>query len=191
MDGVFPLFYLTALGTLLAGVGWLVIREIRRNRRQEDVLRRLQAPLSREKGSPRDHYELGSVYLEKKLYDQAIIQFKKGLEASGDQSVPPIANALGFTYFTQQQYDLAIRFYKEALKGDPDYVVAWNNLGHAYEKKTLVQPAIEAYETALRLEPENTTAKRRLDSLRKRLSPVSGASTEGTPPVANSDGLRD
>ncbi len=46
-----------------------------------------------------------------------------------------IYNALGFAYFTQEQYDIAIRQYKEALKIDPNYVIAYNNLGHAYEKK--------------------------------------------------------
>jgi tetratricopeptide (TPR) repeat protein len=167
----FPLLYLSALGSLLAVVGWLVLREIRRNRRQESVIQRLQPLLGKGKGSPRDHYELGSVYLEKKLYDQAIVQFKKGLAAAGDEPVPPIANALGFAYFSQQQFDLAIRFYKEALKGDPDYVIAWNNLGHAYEKKGLVQPAIAAYEETLNRDPENAIARRRLTSLQKRLSP--------------------
>ncbi|MEN9252677.1 MAG: tetratricopeptide repeat protein [Thermostichales cyanobacterium BF4_bins_65] len=166
-----PLLYLSALGSLLAVVGWLVFREIRRNRRQEEVIQRLQPKLSRTKGSPREHYELGSVYLEKKLYDQAIAQLKKGLEAANGEPVPPLANALGFAYFCQEQYDLAIRFYKEALKGDPDYVTAWNNLGHAYEKKGLLQPAIEAYEASLSRDPDNAIAKRRLSSLQKRLSP--------------------
>lgn len=34
--------------------------------------------------------------------------------------------------------------------------------------------ALETYESALALEPNNSTAKRRADSLRKRLVPSSG-----------------
>lgn len=166
------LLYLTALAGLLAVVAWLVFREIRRNRRQEDVLRRLQGRLTKEKGRPDEHYELGSVYLEKRLYAQAIQQFKKALEVA-EESIPPVCNALGYAYFSQEQYDLAIRHYKEAVGADPSYVTAWNNLGHAYEKKKLVGPGLEAYEKALELAPENAVAKRRADSLRKRIAPGS------------------
>lgn len=78
-------------------------------------------------------------------------------------------NALGFSYFAQEQYDLAIRQYKEALKLDPSYVTAFNNLGHAYERKQLATQALEVYEQALTLDPNNSTAKRRAESLQKRV----------------------
>jgi tetratricopeptide (TPR) repeat protein len=76
---------------------------------------------------------------------------------------------MGFAYFAQEQYDIAIRKYKEALKLYPEYVVALNNLGNVYEKKQLISQSVEAYETALKYEPENKTAKRRVESLKKRL----------------------
>ncbi|MEO0971307.1 MAG: tetratricopeptide repeat protein, partial [Cyanobacteria bacterium J06639_18] len=78
-----------------------------------------------------------------------------------------IYNALGYVYFAQEQYDLSIRHYKEAVKLKTDYVTAYNNLGHAYEKKKLNAPALEAYEEALKLDPKNSTAKRRCESLRR------------------------
>lgn len=46
-------------------------------------------------------------------------------------------NALGFAYFSQEQYDIAIRNYKEAIKLYPEYTIALNNLGNVYEKKTV------------------------------------------------------
>lgn len=170
------LVYLSALAGLLGVVAWLVWREIRRNRRQEDVLRRLQSRLSKEKGQPEEHYELGSVYLEKRLYQQAVQQFKKALEVA-EEPIPPVCNALGYVYFAQEQYDLAIRNYKEAVAADPSYVTAWNNLGHAYEKKNLVMPGLEAYEKALEIAPDNAVAKRRSESLRKRISPKAQSSS--------------
>ncbi|MFN4067229.1 MAG: hypothetical protein ACK4K5_08450, partial [Thermosynechococcus sp.] len=59
---------------------------------------------------------------------------------------------------------------KEALKNQPDYVTAANNLGHAYEKKNLVQPALEAYQHTLKYDPNNAIAQRRVNSLKKGLS---------------------
>ena len=165
-----PTVYLVALTGLLAVVGWLVFREVQRNRLQEKVISRLQPRLTKETGTAEEHYELGSVYLEKKLYDQAIAQFKKSLEVAGDD-VPVVLNALGYAYFVQEQYDLAIRNYKSAVQALNDYPTAWNNLGHAYEKKNLVSPALEAYEKALALDPKNDVSQRRAQSLRKRLSP--------------------
>jgi tetratricopeptide (TPR) repeat protein len=47
-----------------------------------------------------------------------------------------------------------------------------NNLGHAYEKKKLTAQALEMYEQALQIAPENPTAKQRANALRKRLAPT-------------------
>jgi tetratricopeptide (TPR) repeat protein len=49
-----------------------------------------------------------------------------------------VHNAVGFAYFAQQQYDLAIKKYKQAIALQPEYVIAINNLGHVYEKKKLI-----------------------------------------------------
>jgi tetratricopeptide (TPR) repeat protein len=78
---------------------------------------------------------------------------------------------MGYAYFAQEQYDIAIRNYKEALKISPRYVTALNNLGHAYERKNLTAQALEAYEQALAQEPKNAVSRRRAESLRKRLVP--------------------
>ncbi|MEN9222494.1 MAG: tetratricopeptide repeat protein [Thermostichus sp. BF3_bins_97] len=165
-----PLLYLSGLAGILGVAGFFVLREVRRVRAQEKVLNQLQPRLTKDKGSPQEHYELGSVYLQKRLYDQAIAQMKKALDVAGED-IPPVCNALGFAYFSQEQYDLAIRYYKDAVAADPEYVTAWNNLAHAYEKKNLYGPSLEAYETALKWDPKNAVAKRRSDSLRKRLQP--------------------
>jgi tetratricopeptide (TPR) repeat protein len=168
MSTYLPFIYLSALVGILSVLGWLILREVNRNREQENVITRLQSKLSRTSGTAEEHYELGKVYLEKRLYQQAIVHLKKALEvAQGD--LPVVCNALGFAYFSQGQYDLATRYYKDAVKADPNYVTAWNNLGHTYEKKNLVIPSLEAYETALRLDPKNDIAKRRAESMRKRI----------------------
>ena len=45
---------------------------------------------------------------------------------------------MGYAYFAQEQYDLAIRNYKEATKLYPEYVTALNNLANVYEKKQMI-----------------------------------------------------
>jgi tetratricopeptide (TPR) repeat protein len=77
---------------------------------------------------------------------------------------------MGYACFIQEQFDLAIRYYKDALKLDESYVTALNNLGHAYERKNLATQALDAYEQVLKHEPQNPTAKRRATSLRKRVA---------------------
>lgn len=173
MNNDFPIVYLSLLIGLLAIASVFLIRQIIRTRRTENALGRLQKKLAKEKGSSQEYFELGSIYLNKRVYSQAIAQFQKSLKCSDlpEAESALVHNALGYAYFAQEQYDVAIRNYKDALKADPSYVTAWNNLGHAYERKQLTSQALEAYEQALAIESENSTAKRRAESLRKRLVP--------------------
>lgn len=171
MDNL-PVVYLSILLIVLLGSGVFVFRQVLKTRKTENALGRLQKKLNKEKGTVQEYYELGSIYLEKKLYSQAIALFQKAIKAAeqeNEENIAPIYNGLGFAAFSQEQYDLAIRHYKEALKLNPNYIFALNNLGHAYEKKNLTAPALETYEQVLQSEPNNTTAKRRAESIRKRL----------------------
>ncbi|MEL6440927.1 MAG: tetratricopeptide repeat protein [Cyanobacteria bacterium J06621_8] len=169
-----PIAYISALLAILTFAAIYILREVIRTRRQESVFSRLQKKLKNEKGTAEEYYELGSLYLDKKLFFQSINLLQKALKA--DEDLPPenqalIHNAMGFAYFAQEQYDIAIRKYKEALKLYPEYVIAHNNLGNVYEKKQMIIKAVETYKEALRLDPENKTAKQRVTSLEKRLVP--------------------
>ncbi|MBD2105049.1 tetratricopeptide repeat protein [Leptolyngbya sp. FACHB-261] len=175
MDSSLAAIYLSTLLAILVVVVILVFRQIRRTRSLETTISRLQPKLMGNKGTPQEYYELGAVYLDKRLYTQATALFQKALKAESEDYAPedyaPIYNALGFSYFNQEQYDLSIRQYKEALERVPDYATALNNLAHAYEKKKLTVQALEAYEKVLKLEPNNEIARRRANSLRKQVAP--------------------
>jgi tetratricopeptide (TPR) repeat protein len=172
MDSNFPIVYLSLLLVLLSGAAWFVFRQILKTRKLESTFSRLQNKLNNEKGTAQEYYELGSIYLEKKMFVQSVAQLQKALKApdlEGEENIALVCNALGFAYAAQEQYDLAIRQYKEALKQKPDYVTALNNLGFVYERKKLTSQALEIYEEVLKSEPDNQTAKKRADSLRKRV----------------------
>lgn len=172
MDSVLAIAYLSTLITIVGVISLLVFRQIAKNRKLEGVISDLQPKLQKEKGEPQEYYQLGSVYLRKKLYAKAISEFQKALKAGGGE-IPEIYNGLGYAYFSQEQYDLAIKNYKQATDLNPEYVFALNNLAHTYERKKLVPQALEVYDKVLAIEPKNETAKRRANSLRKRIAPVS------------------
>ncbi len=175
MNDTLPTVYLSLLLVLLLIAAIFVLQQIIKTSRTETRFSRLQKQLEAGKGTAQDYYELGSIYLDKKLFVQAVKLFQLGLKAKNlePENRALMNNALGYAYFAQEQYDIAIRQYKEALKLYPEYVVAWNNLGNSYERKQLVTQALEAYEKALEYEPNNDTAKRRAQSLRKRFAPSS------------------
>ena len=172
-DGNYLVVYLGILLTLLSVAAFFVVKQVWVTRRTEVTLSDLQTKLTKEKGTALEYYELGSLLLDKKLYAQAANYLKQALKELPEEeseNAVLIHNALGYSYFAQDQFDLAIRQYNEALKIRPDYVTALNNLGHTYERKQLMPQALETYEKSLATEPANETAKRRADSLRKRLA---------------------
>ena len=173
MNEKLPAVYLAVLLGLLLIAAIVILKEIIKTRRSENVFSRLQKKLKQEKGTALEYYELGSLYLDKKLFVQSITLFQKALKAEKDieaENQALVHNAMGYAYFAQEQYDIAIRQYKEALKLYPEYVIALNNLGNVYEKKQMTVKALETYEQALKYDPNNNTAKRRAESLRKRFA---------------------
>jgi tetratricopeptide (TPR) repeat protein len=170
-----PIVYIAVLVVILLAAGVSVFKEVLKTRKLENAFSRLQKRVKEGNATAAEYYELGSVYLDKKLFAQAVPHLQKAIklrELEG-ADLAAVYNALGYSYFAQEQYDLAVRHYKDALKNYPDYVVALNNLGHVYEKKSLTTKAIEAYDKALELDPNNETSKRRSESLKKRVAPVS------------------
>ncbi|MGF1493196.1 MAG: tetratricopeptide repeat protein [Microcoleaceae cyanobacterium] len=182
MDNNLGVAYLLVLMGLLIGASFFVVRQIFKTRRVEGTLSRLEGKLGREAGTAQEYYGLGCIYNDKKLYSQAVVTFQKALKAieteENPQNVAMIHNALGYAYFSQEQYDIAIRQYKEALKQVPQYVIALNNLGYAYERKKLTAQALEAYEKSLQFEPGNTIAQRKVKSLQKRIGVPDASTTD-------------
>src|SRR5215210_8630982 len=57
----------------------------------------------------------------------------------------------------------AIYRWERATQIDPTYAAAFNNLAVAYEHEGLLEKAGEAYERALKLEPNNTMVRQNFD----------------------------
>ncbi len=57
----------------------------------------------------------------------------------------------------------AIFRWKKAVEIDPSYAAAWNNLAIAYEHEGQFESARDAYEKALKLEPNNSLIHQNYD----------------------------
>jgi tetratricopeptide (TPR) repeat protein len=62
----------------------------------------------------------------------------------------------GQRYYNQEQYDLAIVQYNKAVKSDPNFAFAWDNLGLCYRKLNRYEEAIKCYKKSLEIEPKGT-----------------------------------
>ena len=176
MDNIVPLLYLSILLFSLLTLSIFIGKQIIDRKQIEDNLSRLQNKIRNDKANAEDYYELGSIYLSKKLFDQAILQFRYALQIWKNEDfegLSTIYNTIGFTYAETQQYELAIYYYKEALKNDSNYTVALNNLGYAYEKQKMINEALITYKTVIEQEPDNETAISRIQILKRRI-PKSG-----------------
>ena len=175
MNDLLPQAYLIGLIVLLGGAAFVVARQILRVRRDETALVRLgggggSGALPSDPGTL---YELASVQLRKRLYAEATDTLKQALKAAERDPVPDEAralmeNALGFTLAAQNKYPVAVRHYRAALRAKPEYPVALNNLAFALEKQLKPEDARAIYQQALKLEPDNKTARKRLKTLDRR-----------------------
>lgn len=181
MADLLPDAYLLGLIGLLAIAAVVVARQILRVRGDELILSRLGGTKKAD-GNPQDAaslYELASVQLRKRLYGQATDTLKAALKQSEAETCPAEAlalmeNAMGFALAAQSKYPAAIRHYRSALKAQPNYPVALNNLAFALEKQGKEQEARQSYSAVLALDPGNKTALKRLKSLDRRAGVTPG-----------------
>ncbi|MEL6787049.1 MAG: hypothetical protein AAFO76_06470 [Cyanobacteria bacterium J06607_15] len=72
MNENLPIAYISALLAILVFAAVYILREVLRTRKQESTFSRLQEKLKQQKGTAEEYYELGSLYLDKKLFVQSI-----------------------------------------------------------------------------------------------------------------------
>lgn len=68
------------------------------------------------------------------------------------------ANNVGVIHYNRQQWGLAADAYRQAVKLDPKFAMAWCNLGSTLTELFSTVEAVNAYETALRLSPRYADA---------------------------------
>ena len=176
MQELLPQAYLIGLIVLLGAAAVLVGRQILRVRKDEQAFARLGS--AGPGGAPPNDsvglYELASVQLRKRLYGQAVDNLKLALrkaqaEKAPDEARALIENAYGFALAAESKFPEAIRHYRIALQIKPDYPVALNNLAYALGKLGEPQEARDAYARVLDLEPANSTARKGIKTMERRV----------------------
>ena len=94
----------------------------------------------------------GDIMMARKEYREAIDFYKPGAEKSAI-----LANKTGIAYHQLQDLDNAEKYYKRAVKLNPKYPEAINNLGTVYYAKKSYRRAINQYKKALRLRPDSAS----------------------------------
>ncbi len=69
----------------------------------------------------------------------------------------------GITVAQKGLWREAIFRWKKAVELDPNYAAAWNNLAIGYEHEGQFESARDAYERALKLEPNNSMIRQNYD----------------------------
>lgn len=106
------------------------------------------------------HLQIGNAHLSKGRYPEALAEMVAAEKLDSDN--PQIKNQLGLTYFLRGRLDLAESSFREALKMNPRYTEARNNLGRTLiELKRYKEAVTEltlATKDMLYTEPEKTHA---------------------------------
>ena len=92
------------------------------------------------------------ILMARKMYREAIEVYK---QAPQDSAV--IWNKTGIAYHQMLQLDLAKKYYQRAIKLDPKYAEAINNLGTVYYARKSYRRATSQYRKALKLQPSSAS----------------------------------
>jgi tetratricopeptide (TPR) repeat protein len=163
MNSILPVIYLLILFISLVTLLTFLVRQILKKKELETELSELQKKLRSGSATAKDYYSVGVIYLSKK-FSKAL----KNWDKDDLEGLSNLYNTIGFTYFESEQFDVSIYYYKEAIALRPNYIVALNNLAYAYEKKRMLQDAVEVYSQVLTLDAENETANEKLITLKGR-----------------------
>lgn len=90
----------------------------------------------------------GDIYMARKMYREAIDAYRQGPADS-----PVITNKIGIAFHQLLLLNLAKKNYEKAIKLDPKYGEAINNLGTVYYAEKSYRRSINYYKKALRCSP--------------------------------------
>jgi tetratricopeptide (TPR) repeat protein len=102
--------------------------------------------------------ELGNIYLNSGTCDDAIASYSKAIELDR-QFAWPYSN-LALAYVQKGRFAEAILLYQRSIElftTDKDKAITWNRLGNVYRRINDYGNAIDSYQTADELDPENAT----------------------------------
>lgn len=119
-----------------------------------------QRALANNPSSAEAYYGLGSAYLKQEKVNEAhgCFQHAIRLNANYSNTLPNSWNNLGIIAARRGSMEEAIKDFQEALRYNPRYLIALQNLGNAYRQLGRWQEARQALEQALKVNPKDAEA---------------------------------
>ena len=108
------------------------------------------APAQTPAASPVTPEVRADIYMARKMFREAAETYKEG-----PQNSPVILNKTGIAYHQMLDLDTAKKYYERAIRLNPKYAEAINNLGTIYYSHKSYRRAITYYKRALRLDPNS------------------------------------
>lgn len=105
------------------------------------------------------YVSLGNSYFEKKQYDLALNNYKRSLELKED---PGTYVMIANVYSAQKDVNNAMRTYKRAVEINPDYLLAYFNVGILYTQLGSFDEAIKAFNKTIELDSKFKEAYKNL-----------------------------
>lgn len=177
--GIQLIYLLLLLGLLGAGT-YYVIRQVLVRRELDLSAKELQEQVRSGDANATELFELGAVMLRRKFYPAATKFLLQAIEKwdGESQDLAQVYNALGVSYVRDGKLDKGIAQFETAVKLQPGYVTAWNNLGDAYDSKKEFGSALKAFEEVLLFDPNNKIARPRRDALKELVGMSEGVTVK-------------
>jgi len=102
--------------------------------------------------------------IERKLNDSCAVMRQalfsndeRGEKSISDDPEARKAYTAGVEQLNQENYAAAIPYFEKAVKIDPQFAFAWDNLGICYRRTGKLDEAIKAYQASLKVDPKGHT----------------------------------
>ena len=108
--------------------------------------------------------EKGNIHFRNRAYNEAITAYNKSIEL--DRSFGWPYSNLALTYFTLGKYAEAILLYQKSiclLGTNEEKAASWNSLGNIYRRLNNYEKALNAYQNADEIDPQNTGRRDKVD----------------------------
>jgi Tfp pilus assembly protein PilF len=113
--------------------------------------------------SPRAHFVMGKMALERGAFEESLPHLDRTLELYPDHSGAWVERGIALAELSR--FDAAEASFREALRRRPEHAKAYLNLGIAYRRSGRPAEARQALESAVRQEPRLATAWAELGNL--------------------------
>ncbi len=150
-----------------------------KQKQYDQALDKVEAVLASKPKDVQARFLKGVILIEKGKTDDAIVLFQALTEDAPDRPEP--YNNLGLLYALQGQYEKAKNSVEMAIRIQPTYALAHENLGEIYAKM-----ASKEYERALQLDPNNASLQAKLAVTRQLFPKSAGRAQTVTLPSAAS-----